>query len=67
MYCDLMKLTKGKELPLATTNADGESVIVEQGTCEIGHFFKLTTAQDNGWLRINIYYETGESEELYKK
>ena len=62
-----MELTEGKEFPLAYTNESGESVIVEQGSCEVGHYFKLTTAQDNGWIRENYYYETGESEEFYKK
>ena len=44
-------------------NEDGEAVIVtidETNAC-------LRTMQKNGWMRINIYYPDGMSEESYTK
>lgn len=65
-YAELKKATNGKTFPLAGKNSDGENVIVEHGQDE-QKFFKLTTSQKNGWLRINYIYEDGTSEELYEK
>lgn len=48
---------------LVTQNSDGENVIVtidEESAC-------LRTFQHNDWIRTNIYYPDGTSEELYEK
>ena len=67
-YKDLKKLTKNVSLPCAGTNADGESVIVAAGCDPVtGNFFQTTTAQENGWCRINRFYENGSTEEIYEK
>ena len=44
-------------------NEDGEKVIVsiDEESAEI------KTLQDNGWIRINIYYPDGTEEELYTR
>ena len=55
-------------MPLCGKNVDGENVIIEQGKEPgSGNFFRLTTAQDNGWTRINILYENGDREEFFRK
>ena len=44
-------------------NEDGEDVIVsidEESAC-------VRTLQKNGWMRINIYYPDGTSEELFER
>lgn len=69
-YKELEKLTEGKTFPICGTNEDGENVIIEHGYNEEwsgGKFFKLTTAQHNGWMRTNYIFEDGTVEELYKK
>ena len=44
-------------------NEDGEKVIVsiDEESAEV------KTLQDNGWIRINIYYPDGTEEELYTR
>lgn len=58
-----------EDLPLAAENEDGEAVILQiAGTDERGDpIFEMTTAQSNGWLRINYYYRDGTVEETYKR
>jgi len=48
-------------------NEDGEPVIIEGGRTDGERWFKLTTSQSNGWLRINYIWENGLSEELFEK
>ena len=62
-YQELTALCIGKCLPVAGTNEYGENIIIERGK----GFFRLTTAQHNGWVRINTHYENGTSEETYSK
>ena len=67
-YQELERITKRQTLPLCGKNVDGENVIIEQGKEPgSGNFFRLTTAQDNGWTRINILYENGDREEFFRK
>jgi len=44
-------------------NSDGEKVIVsiDEESAEI------KTLQDNGWIRVNVYYPDGTEEELYRR
>ena len=58
---------EGKTLPLIVENQDGEAVFITCGRNEIGRYYQTRTAQNNGWERINIYYEDGTTEELYDK
>lgn len=57
------------DLPLVGKNEDGQTIIVsvvkdiEDGS----DAFKVETAQDNGWMRVNIYYKDGTVEELYER
>lgn len=74
-YAKLAKRTEGHTLPLAGTNEDGENVIIDRGCDKWSYagdswernFFKLTTAQHNGWTRVNFVYEDGSTDEFYTK
>jgi hypothetical protein len=74
-YTKLRKLTEGKHLPICGKNDDGENVIIEhcsdKGTYANQSFtinyFKLTTAQHNGWARHNYIHENGTTEEFYTR
>lgn len=57
-----------ENLPLTAETEDGENVIVEAYRDENGELvWKISTLQDNGWMRINIYYSDHTVEELYKR
>lgn len=74
-YIKLERLTANKNFPLAGVNSDGENVIIEKGVDKWTYqneglereFFKLTTAQHNGFTRINFYYDDGQVDEFYTK
>ena len=74
-YEELKKLCAGKHLPITAKNEDGENIIIEQGVQTWSteyetwdrNFFKIVTAQRNGWTRINLIFEDGASDELYQK
>ena len=66
-YQELKNLTDGKQLPIAGKNEDGENVIVSHGKIGDRKYYKLTTAQSNGWTRYNYVYEDGDTEESYAK
>ena len=74
-YQYLMARTYGKPMPLAGKNIDGENVIIEHRTEKWSYgeeswernYFQVTTAQHNGWTRINLLFEDGSHEELYQK
>lgn len=66
-YKELSTLTEGKSFPLAAENEDGERVIIEVGANEGGRFFRVTTAQNNDWYRIETIWEDGFREEAYSK
>ena len=51
--------------PAIGTNEDGETVIIERGHNENGDYVRVETAQANGWIRINYYYENGDAEEMF--
>lgn len=74
-YQEIKTLCNGKSLPIAAQNEDGENVIIEQGIETLSyqneswkrHFFRLFTAQHNGWTRINMLFEDGQSDEFYQR
>lgn len=68
-YKEIEKATKGKTFPLAGKNEDGENIIIQAGRDDDvgGRFFKLTTAQGNGWTRIEHIFEDGTTTEEYEK
>lgn len=66
-YLALLKLSENNPPPTGALNELNENVIIESGCNEMGKFFRLTTCQHNGWMRINYIYEDGSNEELYEK
>ena len=66
-YSEIKKLTADKKFPLTAKNENGENVIIEIGYVEGEMIFTVTTAQTNGWLRVNTYWPDGTVEETYKK
>lgn len=68
-YKEIKKQVKkfGGELPLTARNNNDENVIIEEGREDGVHYYKLTTAQNNDWLRINHYYEDGTVTETFDK
>lgn len=74
-YKELNRLCKDKSLPITAKNEDGENIIIERGCDKWSYgsdhwernFFKIVTAQHNGWTRINFIYEDGTTEELYQR
>lgn len=63
----LKQETQGYSFPLYGENEDGESQTITVGTDkEMGQFFRVTTYQSNDWIRVNIYYEDGTTEELFE-
>ena len=74
-YQELSRLCEGKHLPIAAKNEDGENVLIERVCEKLSYagqnwernLFRLTTAQHNGWSRINTIFEDGTTEEFYVK
>lgn len=66
-YEELKELVKGKDCPLMGENEDGEVVIVSEGRDDEGHYYETKTAQNNGWVRVNTYYETGATTETFER
>jgi hypothetical protein len=66
-YWDIKNIVKGTRAPLACENVHLENVIIEEGKDDEGHFYRLTTAQNNGWCKVTHYYETGTTTEEYTK
>lgn len=62
-FDEIEKMVSGKGLPICGKNEDDENVLIEKGDgC-----YKLTTAQHNGWTRINLYHRDGSIEEMYER
>lgn len=66
-FYELKNMTQGKILPVIYRNVDNEVIIIEYGISNEERFFRVTTVQHNGWCRINTYWESGTTEETYKK
>ena len=60
---DLMSRASELDKPLFGKNEDGESVLISVNKDNI----TVETFQDNGWVRQNVYWEDGTTEELYRK
>lgn len=69
-YEELKTLCQGfsnDDFPLVGKNEHGQNVTVKKGTCEGETFYSTETTQDNGWHRINTYWEDGTYEEEYER
>ena len=57
----------GGTLPCVSKNAKDEITIMSEGEDESGrHFYKVKTLQDNGWIRVNIFYDDGSTDEMFE-
>lgn len=68
-YDDYLELTKKfdhEDFPVAGFNENGERVIIDRYDGE-RKYFKVTTFQDNNWIRMNYYYQDGSFDEIYEK
>ncbi len=66
-FNELKRITQGKILPAIYKNEDNEVIIIEYGISNKERFFRITTVQHNDWCRINTYWESGTTEETYRK
>ena len=66
-YKDVAKLTEGYKFPVFGKNADNENVIIERGRLSGRRFFRISTAQTNGWMRYNTYWEDGDTAETFRR
>lgn len=66
-YKELTKILAEREFPTMGRNQDFELVLIEEGREDGRHFYRLTASQENGWLRVNTYYEDGSTDETYRK
>lgn len=60
--CKIMDEYGGSEFPFLGVNQDGEDISISVFKDKI----VTVTYQSNGWVRKNIYYQDGVSEELFK-
>lgn len=67
LFEELEKLLDGKTPPAIGTNDKGENVVIEAGRDESGRFYRIETAQSNGWLRVETIYEDGSRDETYRR
>ena len=59
---------KLEDLPLTTTTETGEDVIIMAQLDNDGEIvWKISTLQDNGWIRINYYHKDGTVEEMFER
>lgn len=74
-FQELQRICDGKNLPICAKNEDGENVIIERGCDKWAydgqswerHFFKLQTAQANGWTRFDFIFDDGATETFYSR
>jgi hypothetical protein len=67
IYCDYFNaLSEVKKFPVVGTNEWGENVIIEHYDGD-DPCFKVTTFQNNDWVRIIYVYKSGNFEEIYEK
>ena len=48
-------------------NQDGEFTEVHPGRNKDGEYVRFVTFQNNGWMRTNVYYQDGSSDEMYRR
>ena len=65
-YLDLTNQFKPEEFPVAGMNENGERVVIDRYDGEEA-YFKVTTFQNNDWIRVNYYYQDGSVDEIYER
>lgn len=65
-YLDLTEEFKSEDFPVAGLNENGERVIIDRYDGDES-YFKVTTYQNNDWIRINYFYKDGSVDEIYER
>ena len=66
-YGDYEELTKEiKEFPVVGANENGEHVMIDHYDGD-EPYFKVTTFQNNDWIRILYVYKNGNMDEIYER
>ena len=55
------------DLPVMGTNDNDEVIIISKGSVDGNKYYEIQTAQNNGWVRINCYYEDGQADETFER
>ena len=66
-YEELKAFVGEHKLPIDAINENGEFTLIEGGCNGADPYYRVTTAQQNGWLRINYIYKSGMREEMFEK
>lgn len=66
-FQELMELAEDKARVFAAVNQYGENMVISYDYNGGDRYFRVETAQHNGWTRINYVFENGTREELFKK
>lgn len=65
-YLDLTEEFKCEDFPVAGLNDSGERVVIDRYDGDES-YFKVTTYQNNDWIRINYFYKDGSVDEIYER
>jgi hypothetical protein len=57
----------GFNLPANGTDNEGNPIIVSEGSVDGNHYYRVDTAQNNGWVRVNCYYADGQQDETFER
>lgn len=64
-YDYLNQYESGKTFPIIGKDDDGNPTVISRS--RNGEFYEVRTHQKNGWVRINVYWYDGMTEETYEK
>ena len=65
-YLDLTEEFKREDFPVVGLNENGERVVIDRYDGDES-YFKVTTYQNNNWIRINYFYKDGSVDEIYER
>ena len=66
-YKTIKQFVAGRACPLSAENEKGELVIISEGEQNDVHFYETQTAQNNNYVRTNVYWEDGTVEEIFER
>lgn len=64
-YAHIDYMTREKEFPVFGKNEHNENIIIDKGIRSGKRLYMITTSQNNGWIRLNTFFEDGSTEETY--
>ena len=66
-FNELMIVAAEEGRVFAAVNENGENMLISYDYNGGDRYFRVETAQNNGWTRINYIFEDGTREEIFKK